>query len=149
MSKFTVPGLDKSDGVVFRPLPTGKYAFRISGIEEKETGPKSKHPGEPMLEFTCKVMAPGTEHDEAHLRFWLVLPAPYMDSRSLKMNTDKIKRLLIACDLESADDSFETEDLFGAEFCAVVKEKDNQNDVADYLPLGELDSQEALATKEE
>ena len=133
MALLNVPGLKESDGVVFKTIPTGEYDVRISGIKETATKEKSA----PMLEFQLKVV--GGDNADFMLKTWILLPTADMSKVEVDRCVAKLKRLIVACGLDTTDDSFDTQDLMGGEFRAVVdevrKEGSNpQNNVKDYLP---------------
>ena len=133
MALLNVPGLAESDGIVFKAIPTGEYPVRISGIKEKQT----KEKGAPMLEFVLKISE--GEHADFELKTWILLPTPDMTKTETDRCVAKLKRLIVACNLNTTDNSFDTQDLMGGEFLAVVVEerkdgKDPVNNVKDYLP---------------
>lgn len=134
MAMLSIPGLNGSDGVVFKTIPTGEYPVRISGITEKATKEKNA----PMLEFVLKVSQ--GEHADFPLKTWILLPTGDMNPVERDRCVAKLKRLIIACGMNTTDDSFDTQDLMGGEFKAIVDEtrkegKDPMNNVKDYLPL--------------
>lgn len=138
MSIVKVAGLKENDGLVFPILPAGTYKCRITDVEPRETGPNSKNPGSPMLRIGTKVSA--GEEQEGHVQsFFVLLPTPEMDSESRQRTISRIKRICIAAGLDVEEDSFDTDDLMGAELRLVVtveeREGTKRNNIVDQLSV--------------
>lgn len=143
MAKIEVEGLEASDGVVFGAIPAGRYPVRIVKVEDKETGPNAKVPGQPMLSLVLKVTADCEDHADEQLFFNSVHPNDTMSEKGKKMATAKLKQLIIAAGLDIEGDSFDTSDLYGCEICAIVtcKTSDGKesNNVQEFLPLEDME----------
>ena len=138
MALLHVEGLAESDGVVFKTIPAGKYPMRISGVEETVSGPNSKHPGSPMLKIKAKVEE-GNTGEGTTLFLNIMLPTPEMDFDIKQKSIDRIKRLLVACGITEALNEFDTADLMGKSFQAVLSLKTeagvSTNNIVDQLPM--------------
>lgn len=138
MGTIPVTGLGEAKGEGYKPVDTGKYQTRITSVEEVETGPNSKNPGSPMLKIKHTIIN-HDEYSDRPLTHFLLIPTAETEESQAKIQADKIKRLCNACGVETEGDSFDTQDLMGAECTLVVTvtERDNQkqNDVKDFLPL--------------
>ena len=142
MSVVDVSGLADSDGQVFKAVPAGRYPMRVVKVEDKETGPNSKHPGQPMLSLILKVM-PGKDYEGEQLFYNSVYPNSTMEERAKKMSVDRLKQLIIAAGIELDGDSFDSSELQGAEVCAVVTTKTEggktTNNIQEFLPLEDVE----------
>jgi len=135
--KCNVTGLGENDGEVFPVLDTGSYPVRITEIKDSETK-GGKNPGSPMINIKAVVMQ--GEDDEGHVLFTSrVMPTDEMEPKTRNFHTSNLKRLCVACGLEQEDDEFDTDDLMGKEFVAVVVlktvEGQKKNEIKDCLPL--------------
>jgi len=143
MSLVTVEGLAESDGVVFKALPAGRYPVRVVKIEEKETGPNSKNPGQPMLSMILRVTAQDEEYADEQLFYNSVYPNETMEARNRAMSVARIKQLIVASGLDIEGDSFDPMELAGCEMCAVVTQKVQDgkptNNIQEFLSIEELD----------
>lgn len=129
-------GLAKSDGVVFKTIPEGEYSVRISGIEDREA--KTKNGLRSMLDFKLQV-EPGQDNEGHTLNLGIFLPHEDDNATKRQMSVDSLKRLCIACGINTESDEFDTDALYGASFKAIVTketvEGKEYNRVRDYLPL--------------
>jgi hypothetical protein len=143
MAVIKVGGLKESDGIVFKTMKAGNYPVRIVGIED---APSKK--GNPMLTFKLKVSS--GEHMDELLAAYVNLPYEGMEPSRVTKCVAQLKRLIVACGMGVTDDTFDTQDLMGAEFLAEVTEEQMpsrtledgtvqkgkpSNNVKDYLPL--------------
>lgn len=137
MALVHIDGLADSDGVVFKTHPAGTYPVRIQSVEDTVTGAKSKNPGRPMLKLKCAVEA-GNVGEGTTWFLYIVMPTEDMDTDTRQKAIDRIKRLLVACGITEALNEFDTADLQGASFNAVVSLKSEggvtTNNIVDQLP---------------
>lgn len=137
MALLHVEGLADSDGVVFKTVPAGTYPTRIIGVEDTVTGPKSKIPGTPMLKIKCKIEE-GSEGAGNILFLNIIIPSQDQDPDVRQKCVDRIKRLLIACGITDSVNEFDTADLQGQSFNAVISLKTeggvSTNNIVDQLP---------------
>ena len=136
MGVLHIAGLNDANGEVFPTVPAGSYKARITNVEEKVSGSASKNPGSPMIKFTVKLVDDAAQGQTLFMN--VMLPTEHMDEDQKNMSINRIKRVAIACAVPVTDE-FDTSDLMGQEFKAVVslQEKDGvkKNDIKDQLPL--------------
>ena len=140
MSLMKLNGLATSDGIVFTAVPAGSYRAKIAGLEEKKTRADSKHyPNHPALNVKFKLFDLDDGSDKGVVFAFLMLPSEAMKQEDAVRAVSKIKRLLIACGIETKDDDLDTQDLLGSECKVIVTKKaapgGDKNDVKDFLPL--------------
>jgi hypothetical protein len=133
MSLINLKGLNEASGEVFPTVPAGQYKARITNIEDKVT----KEGSHPMLKFTVKLVDEKAQNQV--LSMYVVLPREDADPDKNEMSLNRIKRIALACNVNTESDSFDTSDFMGCEFMAQVslQEKDGrkQNDIKDQLAL--------------
>lgn len=136
MASMVIPGLGKNDGVVFRAVPAGIYEAKVQGVEIKPASTSSKHPGKPILFVAFKLQ--GDEGLGNIVRGIYMIPHDEMESGEIDKNTAKLKRLWMACGLDSESDDIETDDLLHADLKVQVSveqyEGKDVNRVTDTLP---------------
>jgi len=121
MAKIGIVGIRESDGEVFKTIPAGKYPCRITKIEDGESSDQSKYPGSPVIRIGAKVMK-GNEHADAYLQWTVPLPHDQMNDEERRQAVARIKRILIAANIEVEEDAFDTDDLMGAELGLIISE---------------------------
>ena len=153
MARINVAGLDGNDGDVesvrdelYGARPAGEYAAKIIEVILTATKdkPGAKHPGSPMLQFKIALVAT-EDFIEKKLYHWIILAnEDYMDADKQRLQTTELKRLVLATGLNSEDDSFDTDDLYGRDLLVVVGIETQttgpyagkeQNRLTDFLPL--------------
>ena len=142
MAKIGVPGLKESDGEVFPVINQGQYHCRITSVDDsKELGPDSKYPGAQAILFKAQVHTPGEAEHGFTLLWNQTIPNKDMEDSYKSREVAKIKRLCIACGIDSDSDDFDTDDLMHAEFTAVVvvetKDGVKRNVIKDWLKVKE------------
>jgi len=151
MARITVAGLSANDGDVevvrdelYAPRVAGQYQAKVTESVLRQTGADSKHPGSDMLQLKVSLVAT-EEFSERTLYQCFVLPDDsYMDANQQRLRATELKRFCLACGVDSEDDAFESDDLYGCDFVAEVNievQKTGtyagkaQNRLTDYLPL--------------
>lgn len=91
-----------------KAAPKGEYELQITGAQETETGPNSKHPGTPMIKFTLaftdlSLEAPAFSH-------YMVFPYEGQVDY-LNLTLLGIKRFLSHFQIPFSSDGLNTEDL--------------------------------------
>lgn len=133
MAVVNIKGLGGAKPLHFEPIPAGKYRVQVS-IPEMTT---TRNKGMPMLKLKLRV--DGGDHDNRALFTQIVLPNEQNSEKANEMGMGKVAALLVACGIPLGD-SWDTADLQGKFFTAVVHRKTNsetgqdQNEVADFLP---------------
>lgn len=80
-----------------KPLPKGRYPVQITAGEVKESGPNSKNPGRPLLQFTVGFTGPSKEEQIAPtVRHYVSIPHPDDDQKSYDFKLLMLKRFLVA-----------------------------------------------------
>jgi len=140
--KVDVPGLKASSGEAYPTIPAGSYPVGVTKLEPRENKPSDTYPNGSMSLLVQVTVAPGEENAGHKLSKFMKIP-PYpkeMDDGKQAWHTNQLKRLCIACGLDITKDSFDTDQLFGQQFTAVVSWKDDgtgpKNEIRDYLTIG-------------
>jgi hypothetical protein len=149
MSMINVKGLKNSDGVVFKPVPAGRYKVRCTKVDSKTTSPTSKkYQNHPYKSF-CFMVTEG--QDQENRKVFDIIMDSHDDEGNLIVSQEDAERtaaqymnLMTAMDMEIPDDeAFDTQDFVGRECLAVVSisgtGKDARNNITDYLPLSEVE----------
>jgi len=136
MAELVVSGLPDSDGIVFKAAPAGMYNARIIGVEQGKTSDKSKHPGAPQIVVTYRL-----QHDDfgsVQVKGYYQIPTQEMDAEETRRSTSQLKRLWVACGLDTSNPRIDTDDLLHCDVKVQLGvEKYNGNDVnrlGDVLP---------------
>jgi len=119
MPIIEAPGAGKSDGEVFKLLPTDSYPVRIDGVDLR-TSNGEKTQGQPMLELTL-VVRQESEFAGAKLWHYQMCPCDGLDERVHQQRVDGIAMIQIACGVDR-NDKLDTDDIKHAECIADVKE---------------------------
>ena len=143
MPVYDVPGVEESDGEVFKTHPAGVYPASIEECKFKEIEKEGDWKGTIMLMITFAVTNEETEL-VVKARDTLMLPITAkgytspMDSEQKRKALAKIKKLQIACGLEDMGTAIDNEAFMYANLQVEVYEDDDktygkQNKVKDYL----------------
>lgn len=88
--------LNFDDVVESKPLPKGRYQTQITAGELTETGPNSKNPGRPILQFTIGFTGPSKEEQAAPtVRHYVSIPHPDDEQKSYDFKLLMLKRFLV------------------------------------------------------
>jgi hypothetical protein len=120
MALIKVSGVKESDGQVFKTINAGNYPVRCANVEEKKSGPNSKHPGSPYLNLTFKT----TDDETKGTTLWYMinLPNENMDSEDVRKCVASMKRAMVAMQIPiPEDEEIDTQDFIGAEALGVVQ----------------------------
>ncbi len=109
MGKIVAKGFGESDGIVFRAAPAGVYDGEVCSIEVRPAGEKSKYPGESILFVGVKLQIEDMPGIIAKGIF--MVPHDQMDAEEYERNTNKLKRLWLACGINSSDDELDTDEI--------------------------------------
>jgi hypothetical protein len=140
MAIIKVAGVKESDGQVFPTIPASQYPVRCANVEQRVSGPTSKHPGSPYLNLTLKVTG-DSEHKGVTLWFMINLPNDEMEESEVQRAVASMRHAMDAFQLPVDSEDIDTQDFIGAEALAIVQEKTEdgikKNNVRDLLPLKE------------
>lgn len=107
--------LNFDDVVEQKPLPKGRYPTQITAGELKETGPNSKNPGRPILQFTVGFTGPSKEEQVAPtVRHFVSLPHPDDEQKSYDFKLLMLKRFLVAFNIPFSNNFDPEETAFAA-----------------------------------
>lgn len=136
--------LDFDNVVESKPLPKGRYPVQITAGEVKETGPNSKNPGRPILQFTVGFTGPSKEEQVAPtVRHYVSIPHPDDDPKAFEFKLLMLKRFLVTFNIPF-DNRFDPEAAaFGAigataELEVDLTEPNDNGDVYNRLVLPRL-----------
>lgn len=118
---------DFSEASESSPVPAGVYKARITGVEEKSTGPNSKNPGSPYLNWKLTIF--GAEGDFARQNNRIL----FMMTMLSGGGAGRLKDLAKAA-LGSVPEPFDTDLLMGKEIEVVVAERFNQDGTPSNFP---------------
>lgn len=109
---FIKVALDAKEAVI---APEGPYDLRISKCDEAKTGPKSKIPGEPMLNVMILNETPGPNGENyAPVFHTLMIPSGKTPEKNVDMYKLNIQRFLRMFNIPGSADGFDTDDFIGA-----------------------------------
>ena len=142
MAKGTAAGLAASDGIVFKNIPVGQYQARVVKVEDKVSGPNSKHPDTPMVAISFRILDEDEAIDGTTLFQYMMLPyADWMNDEDNRKQLASMSRMYTALGLALEDDEYDTDDWIGEECVLVVNEREYPkgsgtmvNNIADILP---------------
>lgn len=95
--------------------PEGPYDLRVQSVKEKKTGPKSKIPGEPMLEVMILNETPGSNGENyAPVFHTIMIPSGNTEEKNVEMYKLNIQRFLAQFNIPGDESGFDTDDFAGA-----------------------------------
>lgn len=140
MAIMTATGVAESDGEVYKVHERGVYPAEITASEWKEvTNPESDWNGAIYLAVAFKVTNPENEV-AVTVNDSLFLPNPeVMDNEGIRKALAKLKKLQVACGLESMGDDIDNDQFMHSNLQVEVSKVDDkqyglQNRIRDYLP---------------